>query len=125
MPDVEFLIPDVSHPIKTEIRPQPVPKEPEPDAAAVSEVMAGVAPMYEAQTPAPKPEPEKKKGWMRRPAAAEPEVPKVDFSIPTDIPDPVWDVPDPVLDTRVVLSEVPEIAGDIQDLPDIPDIPQI
>ncbi len=123
MPDVEFLIPDVSHPVKTEIRPQPKPKMSEPDAAAASEVLAGVSPMYKTQTPAPKPA--KKKGWMRRPAASEPEVPKADFSIPMDIPDPVWNVPDPVLDTKVVLSEVPEIAGDIQELPDIPDIPQI
>ena len=55
----------------------------------------------------------------------EPEVPAADFDIPTDIPDPVWNVPDPVLDTSAVVSNFPEIAGDIADLPDIPDIPQI
>ncbi len=41
------------------------------------------------------------------------------------IPDPVWDVPDPVMDTGAVLSDFPEINGDIPDLPDIPDIPKL
>ncbi|MDE5564866.1 MAG: hypothetical protein K2I93_06900, partial [Oscillospiraceae bacterium] len=55
----------------------------------------------------------------------EPELPDVD-----DIPAPVWNVPDSttkpdvLTDTSSILSNFPEIAGDIPDLPDIPDIPQ-
>ncbi len=56
----------------------------------------------------------------------EPELPDVD-----DIPAPVWNVPDNstkseiLTDTSSILSDFPEIAGDIPDLPDIPDIPQL
>lgn len=66
---------------------------------------------------------------QKPPAAAEvlpePELPDTDFSVPTDIPDPVWDIPDPAMNTADILSDFPEVNGDIPDLPDIPDIPKI
>ncbi len=44
---------------------------------------------------------------------------------PAETPDPVWDIPDPVMDTSVVTSSFPEVAGTIADLPEVPDIPKI
>ena len=84
---------------------------PEPEKPAVKKKKSRSSPWLHTESP------------KRR--TMEPEVPAADFDIPTDIPDPVWNVPDPVLDTSAVVSNFPEIAGDIADLPDIPDIPQI
>ncbi len=89
-----------------------------PVVAAITELPGTPA------TPEPEPPPEPRR--KKKPAPPEPE-PVPDISVPSgsDIPDPVWDVPDPVLDTGTILSDFPEINGDIPDLPDIPDIPTL
>lgn len=94
-------------------KPASRPKMPERPNTPVPEAFAGISPMMgTAPVQNTKPLPE-------------PNVPKVDFDVPTDIPDPVWDIPDPVMDTSAVVSDFPEINGNIADLPDLPDIPQI
>ncbi len=125
MPDVDFLIPDVSampaaseKPAASEVSEQQMYCVPD-TAPAISPMRAEEAKLTETRK-------SQKKRWnFKEMMQSEPEVPKVDFDIPTDISDPVWDIPDPVMDTGSILSTVPDISGDIQDLPDIPDIPQI
>lgn len=120
MPDVDFLIPDVSaKPGTSEVPEAPVqPQIAAPDTSSVLSA-ASTQKMQDAAVKKPK------KRWnFKEMMKEDQDAPKVDFDVPTDIPDPVWDVPDPVMDTGSILSSVPEISGDIQDLPDIPDIPQ-
>ncbi|MBE6851690.1 MAG: hypothetical protein E7504_08220 [Ruminococcus sp.] len=126
MPDVEFLIPDIAETPTDSMKPKTEVSTPKSTPLPSVDAAAIIAPMYgEEPKPAEIQKPKKKKWNFKEKLQSEPEVPKVDFSIPTDIPDPVWDVPDPVMNTEVILSDIPEISGDIQDLPDIPDIPQI
>lgn len=126
--DLENGLPDAVMPtvegIETLKKP-PKRKLPKRAPMPVPDAFAGISPMEKA---APQPIPAAFAGIspLEKPAPLpEPEVPAVDFDIPTEIPDPVWDIPDPVMDTSVITSSFPEIAGDIADLPEIPDIPQI
>ncbi len=89
---------------ETPVSPSPLMTKQQPVVSAISEIPE-------------KPKPEKKPVPESLPA---PELPDGNA-----IPDPVWDVPDPVMDTGAVLSDFPEINGDIPDLPDIPDIPKL
>lgn len=96
-------------------------KRARPTAQSFEEIAAPL-PKRRKEMPAPVPEPELPR-VAELPKVAE--VPKVDFDLPADIPMPSWDIPDPVMDTSVITTSFPEIAGDIADLPEIPDIPQI
>ncbi len=129
MPDVDFLIPDVSAKPATTmaaasaVSPLQAATEPPQVAAPDTSSVLSAASTQKMQDAAVK---KPKKRWnFKEMMKEDQDVPKVDFDVPTDIPDPVWNVPDPVMDTGSILSTVPDISGDIQDLPDIPDIPQI
>lgn len=78
----------------------------------IDEIMEVAEPLPEPELPRAEDIPDTK--WDM----PEPELPK------WDVPDPS-PIPDPVTDSAVILSEVPDIAGDIPDLPELPDIPQI
>lgn len=95
---------------------------------ATSQVLADLS-APEPEKPVSQKKKRRSSPWLEAPrkkaVIPEPEVPAVDFDIPTDIPDPVWDIPDPVMDTSAVVTSFPEIAGDIADLPEIPDIPKL
>lgn len=133
-----------------EMQAPPKPEMPARPETAVPAAFAGISPMEQEKPVLPSspvsaasaeiPPMEQKKPARRRKfrnpfleqkdpseqgSLPEPEVPAVDFDVPTGIPDPVWDIPDPVMDTSSVLTSFPEIAGDIADLPEIPDIPTI
>lgn len=79
------------------------------DTNGAPDEMPGISDIFEHPVPLP-----------------EPELPDVDA-----IPAPVWNAPDSnaspdaLTDTSTILSDFPEIAGDIPDLPELPDIPQI
>ncbi len=98
-----------------------VPEPPVPAAQTIAEIPEPVPAPSPVRTKPPKP--------FAAPAAEaplpEPELPDTNFDIPTEIPDPVWDLPDPAMNTADILSDFPEVNGDIPDLPDIPDIPKL
>ncbi len=98
-----------------------VPEPPAPAAQTIAEIPETVTAPPSMRAEPPKP--------FAAPAAEiplpEPELPDTNFDIPTEIPDPVWDLPDPAMNTAEILSDFPEVNGDIPDLPDIPDIPKL
>lgn len=96
---------------------QAAPEEPKVVPIAVPELSQAVPELSQAAPEVPKAAPPKR-------SIPKPE-PEIEVPSGNDIPDPVWDVPDPVMDTGSILSDFPEVNGDIPDLPEVPDIPQL